>query len=297
MVILTALRNPIVRLITTGLSGDTEVAARAKILLAHREILKAIRSRDAAAADRRSPTVISSICTPHWSRPRSSSAGVAARLTGNGLTADQVHSVTQTPFSCQIFRPRGTSRTTRCFHIPGSCGPWSLVEGHSIRSFALIPGRANNSHSRSDYTGLITADRLMLRFPTRFPHRREFGAFLWLNGAQVGFEAAAVNSLLNGHHLRPVNYGISRSRFFVAIGNSSLDRVTNVSWSRDVSTPPLGSKKTKPDPGEAPRSGIPRPRSLAARLHRFIIEPAQQPQRRIHQQFARAFAARTDRTS
>jgi GntR family transcriptional regulator, transcriptional repressor for pyruvate dehydrogenase complex len=54
VVILTALRDPIVRLITTGLSGDTEVAARAKILRAHREILKAIRSRDAAAADRRS---------------------------------------------------------------------------------------------------------------------------------------------------------------------------------------------------------------------------------------------------
>ena len=32
VVILTALRDPIVRLITTGLSGDTEVAARAKIL-------------------------------------------------------------------------------------------------------------------------------------------------------------------------------------------------------------------------------------------------------------------------
>ena len=30
------------------------------------------------------------------------------------MTADQVHSVTRTPFSCQIFRPRGTRRTPRC---------------------------------------------------------------------------------------------------------------------------------------------------------------------------------------
>jgi GntR family transcriptional repressor for pyruvate dehydrogenase complex len=54
VVILTALRDPIVRLITAGLSGDTEAAARAKILRAHGEILKAIRSREGAAADRRS---------------------------------------------------------------------------------------------------------------------------------------------------------------------------------------------------------------------------------------------------
>jgi DNA-binding FadR family transcriptional regulator len=54
VVILTALRDPIVRLITTGLSGDSEAAARAKILRAHREIVKAIRSREGAVADRRS---------------------------------------------------------------------------------------------------------------------------------------------------------------------------------------------------------------------------------------------------
>ncbi|MGP0063216.1 MAG: FadR/GntR family transcriptional regulator [Isosphaeraceae bacterium] len=54
VVILTALRDPIVRLITEGLSGVTEAAARAKILRTHGEILKAIRARDAAAADRRS---------------------------------------------------------------------------------------------------------------------------------------------------------------------------------------------------------------------------------------------------
>ena len=54
VVILTALRDPIVRLITIRLSGDTEAAARAKVLRAHAEILKAIRSRDRAAADRRS---------------------------------------------------------------------------------------------------------------------------------------------------------------------------------------------------------------------------------------------------
>lgn len=54
VVILTALRDPIVRLITEGLSGETEVQARAKILRTHGEILKAIRARDGAAADRRS---------------------------------------------------------------------------------------------------------------------------------------------------------------------------------------------------------------------------------------------------
>lgn len=54
VVILTALRDPIVRLIATGLSSDTEAGARAKVLHAHREILKAIRSRDGGAADRRS---------------------------------------------------------------------------------------------------------------------------------------------------------------------------------------------------------------------------------------------------
>ena len=54
VVILTALRDPIVRLITEGLSGETEAQARAKILRTHGEILKAIRARDGAAADRRS---------------------------------------------------------------------------------------------------------------------------------------------------------------------------------------------------------------------------------------------------
>ena len=54
VVILTALRDPIVRLITTGLSGETEAQARAKILRTHSEILEAIRARDGAAADRRS---------------------------------------------------------------------------------------------------------------------------------------------------------------------------------------------------------------------------------------------------
>lgn len=54
VVILTALRDPIVRLITTGLSGETEAAARAKILRTHGEILKAIRAQNGAAADRRS---------------------------------------------------------------------------------------------------------------------------------------------------------------------------------------------------------------------------------------------------
>ena len=54
VVILTALRDPIVRLITEGLSGASEAQARAKILHTHGEILKAIRARDGAAADRRS---------------------------------------------------------------------------------------------------------------------------------------------------------------------------------------------------------------------------------------------------
>lgn len=54
VVILTALRDPIVRLITERLSGAAEVQARAKILLTHGGILKAIRAQDGAAADRRS---------------------------------------------------------------------------------------------------------------------------------------------------------------------------------------------------------------------------------------------------
>src|SRR5208337_293943 len=54
VVILTALRQPIVRPITGGLSGEREAQARAKILRTHGEILKAIRARDGAAADRRS---------------------------------------------------------------------------------------------------------------------------------------------------------------------------------------------------------------------------------------------------
>ena len=54
VVILTALRDPIVRLITEGLSGATEAEARAKILRTHGEILEALRARDGAAADRRS---------------------------------------------------------------------------------------------------------------------------------------------------------------------------------------------------------------------------------------------------
>jgi GntR family transcriptional repressor for pyruvate dehydrogenase complex len=54
VVVLMALRDPIVRLITAGLSGETEAGARAKILRTHGEILKAIRARDGAAADRRS---------------------------------------------------------------------------------------------------------------------------------------------------------------------------------------------------------------------------------------------------
>ena len=54
VVILTALRDPIVRLITAGLSGETDAQARAKILRAHGEILEAIRTGDIAAADRRS---------------------------------------------------------------------------------------------------------------------------------------------------------------------------------------------------------------------------------------------------
>jgi DNA-binding FadR family transcriptional regulator len=53
-VILTALRDPIVRLITAGLSGETEARARAKILRTHGDILQAIRAQDRAAADRRS---------------------------------------------------------------------------------------------------------------------------------------------------------------------------------------------------------------------------------------------------
>ena len=51
-VILTALRDPIVRLITTGLSGEHEVQARAKVLRIHGKILKAIRAQDGIAADR-----------------------------------------------------------------------------------------------------------------------------------------------------------------------------------------------------------------------------------------------------
>jgi GntR family transcriptional repressor for pyruvate dehydrogenase complex len=54
VVILSALRDPIVRLITAGFSAETEEQARAKILRTHAEILKAIRARDGAAADRRS---------------------------------------------------------------------------------------------------------------------------------------------------------------------------------------------------------------------------------------------------
>jgi GntR family transcriptional repressor for pyruvate dehydrogenase complex len=52
VVILTALRDPIVRLISLGLSGETEARARAKVLRAHGEILETIRARDGAAADR-----------------------------------------------------------------------------------------------------------------------------------------------------------------------------------------------------------------------------------------------------
>jgi GntR family transcriptional repressor for pyruvate dehydrogenase complex len=54
VVILTALRDPIVRLITARLSGDSEAKVRAKILRTHAEILEAIRARDGAAANRRS---------------------------------------------------------------------------------------------------------------------------------------------------------------------------------------------------------------------------------------------------
>ncbi len=54
VVILTAMRDPIVRLIAEGLAGETEEKARAKILRTHGEILEAIRARDGAAADRRS---------------------------------------------------------------------------------------------------------------------------------------------------------------------------------------------------------------------------------------------------
>jgi DNA-binding FadR family transcriptional regulator len=54
VVFLTALRDPIIRLITvTGLSGETE-ATRAAILQAHREILAAIRAQNGAEAACRS---------------------------------------------------------------------------------------------------------------------------------------------------------------------------------------------------------------------------------------------------
>ena len=73
VVILTALRDPIVRLITEGLSGETEAQARAKILRTHGEILKAIRAgmapRPTAALD-----VISSTSTRRWLRPTSGRA-------------------------------------------------------------------------------------------------------------------------------------------------------------------------------------------------------------------------------
>jgi DNA-binding FadR family transcriptional regulator len=54
VVILTALRDPIVRLITAGFSSETDARSRAKILRTHGEILKSIRAGDGAAADRRS---------------------------------------------------------------------------------------------------------------------------------------------------------------------------------------------------------------------------------------------------
>jgi GntR family transcriptional regulator, transcriptional repressor for pyruvate dehydrogenase complex len=54
VVILTALRDPIVRLITVSLSGEMEDRARAKILRTHAEILKSIRAGDGAVADHRS---------------------------------------------------------------------------------------------------------------------------------------------------------------------------------------------------------------------------------------------------
>jgi DNA-binding FadR family transcriptional regulator len=54
VVILTALREPIVRLIATTLSGATAERDRTKILHTHGEILEAIRAGNGAAADRRS---------------------------------------------------------------------------------------------------------------------------------------------------------------------------------------------------------------------------------------------------
>ena len=54
VVFLTALRDPIVRLIAASLPGATEAAARVSVLQAHRGIVKAIRDRNATAADRRS---------------------------------------------------------------------------------------------------------------------------------------------------------------------------------------------------------------------------------------------------
>ena len=73
VVILTALRDPIVRLITEGLSGETEAQARAKILRTHGEILKAIRAgmapRPIAAHG-----AISSTSTLRWLRPTSGRA-------------------------------------------------------------------------------------------------------------------------------------------------------------------------------------------------------------------------------
>ena len=91
VVILTALRDPIVRLITAGLSGETEAQARAKILRTHGEILKAIRARDSAAADRRSRRhlfdLYSSLVAPKsdraWSRC-SADPRVAAQGSGQG---------------------------------------------------------------------------------------------------------------------------------------------------------------------------------------------------------------------
>jgi GntR family transcriptional repressor for pyruvate dehydrogenase complex len=54
VVVLTALREPIVRLITTSLSGANEARSRAKILQTHGKILEAIRAGDGVAADRQS---------------------------------------------------------------------------------------------------------------------------------------------------------------------------------------------------------------------------------------------------
>ena len=74
VVILTALRDPIVRLITAGLSGETEIQARGEDPAAtHQEILKAIRApgQRARIAAR---GVICSTSTLRWSlaeeRPR-----------------------------------------------------------------------------------------------------------------------------------------------------------------------------------------------------------------------------------